>query len=75
MKKLAAGLIAVAIAVSASTMPAHAVQAPPGVAVDMYYYADVGETQLVGHYREYCDGSMNGWGSISEYSRWYYYGC
>ena len=75
MRKLTAGLVALAIATSASIMPAHAVQGPPGVAVDMYYYSDFAETQLVGHYREYCDGSMNGWGSISEYSHFYYYDC
>ena len=76
VKRLTKILVAAAIALGGTAAPLQAFQsAPPGVSVDTYYYADWAETQLVGHYRDYCDGSSNGWGQVSEYSRIYYYGC
>lgn len=68
-------LLAVA-AVCVGVGPAQAFQtAPPGVYQDTYYWYDVAETQLAGRWREYCDGSFNGYGYITEYGHTYTYEC
>jgi hypothetical protein len=51
---------------------------PPGVEYEIRYYDRdpfLNGAVLLGHYRDYCDGSSNGWGSITPYSEANYYGC
>jgi hypothetical protein len=65
VKKTVPLLIALGIAVSAVASPAYAFQLPPEVYIQTTYYSDWTHAQIIGQYREYCDGHTASWGYIS----------
>lgn len=60
MKKLALGLVALAVAMSAPAVYAQTVSGP-NVRYEEWHYDYFGGP-LVGHFIEYCDGSYYRWG-------------
>ncbi len=68
MKRLATLVLGAALAASAVTTPARAMQLPPEVSYRISYYSDYSMQTLIGQYQINCDSSDAGWGYISEWN-------